>query len=74
MALDLARKTKNFDHDFLAILYLINTRINVDNVNPQKTLNLTHVAEGISSKLNNHGLLRLKAILLKSLLTTRPKN
>jgi diguanylate cyclase (GGDEF)-like protein len=64
-ALDLARKTKNFDYEFLTILYLVNTRINLNNVNPQEILKLTQVAEGISSKFNNNDgrLLRLKGII-----------
>lgn len=47
LALDLSRKTKNLDSEFLAILYLINTRINLENVDPQETLDLTLVAERI---------------------------
>lgn len=55
-------------------LYLINIRISLDNINPPDILNLTQVAKGRSSKLNNNdgSLPCLKAILI-SLLTTRPK-
>ncbi len=65
LALALARKTKNYDSEFLAVLYLINTRINLANVNPQATLNLTLTAERIPSKFNtNDGYLpRLKGIV-----------
>ena len=65
MALALARKTKNYDSEFLAMLYLINTRINLANVNPQETLSLTLTAERISSKFNTDDgyLSRLKAIV-----------
>jgi len=65
VALDLARKTKDVDSEFLTILYLINTRINLDNVNPQKTLGLTRVAKRIASKFNTDDgyLPRLKGVV-----------
>jgi len=64
-ALVLARKNKDVDNEFLAVLYLINAQLNVDNVDAQETLALTLVAEDIPSTLNNNDgyLARLKGLV-----------
>lgn len=64
-ALVLARKNKDVDNEFLAVLYLINAQLNVDNVDAQETLALTLVAENIPSTLNNNDgyLARLKGLV-----------
>ena len=69
LALGLARETKNYDSEFLALLYLINTRIALPNANPQDTLALTLVADLVPSKLNiDDGYLpRLKGVIHQQL-------
>ncbi len=69
LALKLARETKNYDREFLATLYLINTRVNLADVDPNETLVLTLVAERIPSTFNtNDGYLpRLKGIVNQQL-------
>jgi diguanylate cyclase (GGDEF)-like protein len=69
MALKLARETKNRDSEFLATLYLINTRINLVDVDPNETLTLILTAERIPSKFNvgDGYLLRLKGIVHQQL-------
>jgi diguanylate cyclase (GGDEF)-like protein len=51
-SLELARLNKDYDNEFLAILYMINTRINLENANPQETLYLAREAERSQSGLN----------------------
>jgi diguanylate cyclase (GGDEF)-like protein len=69
LALKLARKTKNYDSEFLATLYLISARINLDDVDPNETLALTLVAERIPSKFNTDDgyLPRLKGVVNEQL-------
>jgi diguanylate cyclase (GGDEF)-like protein len=69
LGLKLARETKNYDSEFLATLYLISTRINLVDVDPNETLALTLVAERIPSKFNiDDGYLpRLKGIVNQQL-------
>ncbi|WP_158089063.1 tetratricopeptide repeat-containing diguanylate cyclase [Cognaticolwellia mytili] len=69
LALKLARKTKNYDSEFLATLYLISARINLDDVDPNETLALTLVAERIPSKFNSDDgyLPRLKGVVNEQL-------
>ena len=65
LALELARKTNNYDSEFLATLYLINARVKLNGFDPEETLVLTLVAERISSKFNiDDGYLpRLKGVV-----------
>lgn len=65
ISLELSRKTKNHNSEFLATLYLINARINLTQMNPEETLVLTLVAERIPSKFNvDDGYLpRLKGVV-----------
>ncbi|WP_157673849.1 tetratricopeptide repeat-containing diguanylate cyclase [Cognaticolwellia beringensis] len=69
MALTLARETKNYDGEFLATLYLICVHINLPEVGPQETFELTIVAENIPSRLNNNNgyLTRFKGIVQQQL-------
>lgn len=68
-ALALARQTKDFDNEFLALLYLINARINLANIDPKDTLALILTAEKIPSKFNAGAgyLPRLKGIVNQQL-------
>lgn len=69
VALELARKIKNYDSEFLATLYLINTRIRLAGFDPQETLVLTLIAERIPSKFNSDDgyLPRLKGVVSQQL-------
>ena len=69
MALKLSRASKNYDGEFLATLYLINTRIKLTNTDPNESLSLSLIAERIPSKFNvDDGYLpRLKGVINQQL-------